>query len=205
MAAATRPGREAGFRPDGGCGFPADPALDAQEAGSFWRPEIAPAAVVALEPARVGGASGLRLTGFVANARRAEEGVYLLLQGGLQVFLGAGADLTGPLAVILSLDEAFAARVAAAEALHRLLTSASPPADPLSFQRRRRIKRMLRALDGRAVGASYRDVSAYVLGETFTDSSAWRTSAARDVAIRLCRGAVRLVRGGYLALLRKKP
>ena len=105
----------------------------------------------------------------------------------------------------MPLDDNFAARVAAAAALHRLLASASPPADPLSFQRRRRFKRMLRALDGRAVGASYRDISAHVLGEAFTDSSAWRTSAVRDVAIRLCRGAVRLVRGGYLALLQKKP
>lgn len=136
--------------------------------------------------------------------RSADEGVYLLLRSGLQVLLSPGADLTGPLAAILPLDADFPARLAAIDALHRLLTSASPPADPLSLQRRRRLKRMLRALDGRAAGATYREVAGHVLGETFTDSSAWRTSAVRDVAIRLCRGAARLVRGGYLALLRKK-
>lgn len=146
----------------------------------------------------------MQLFGLTAEARSAEEGVHLLLQGGLQVLLSPGADATGPLAAILPLDADFPARLAAAEALHRLLTSASSPADRLSFQRRRRLKRMLRALDGRSAGASYREVAGHVLGETFADSSAWRTSAVRDVAIRLCRGAVRLVRGGYLALLRKK-
>lgn len=204
MAAATRPGREAGFRPDGGCGFPADPALDAREAGYFWRPEIAPTAVVALERAHNGNAPGLQLSSLAVEVRSAEEGVYLLLRSGLQVLLSPGADITGPLAAILPLDADLPARLAAAEALHRLLTSATPPADPLSFQRRRRLKRMLRALDGRAAGATYREVAGHVLDEAFTDSSAWRTSAVRDVAIRLCRGAVRLVRGSYLALLRKK-
>lgn len=146
----------------------------------------------------------MQLSGFTAEARSAEEGVHLLLRGGLQVLLSPGIDTTGPLAAILPLDGDFPARLAAADALHRLLTSASSPSDPLSFQRRRRLKRMLRALDGRAAGATYREVTGHVLGEAFTDSSAWRTSAVRDVAIRLCRGAVRLVRGGYLALLRKK-
>lgn len=146
----------------------------------------------------------MQLSGLVAETRSADEGVYLQLWGGLQVLLSPGADITGQLAAILPLDADFPARLAAAEALHRLLTSASPPADPLSFQRRRRLKRMLRALDGRAAGATYREIAAQVLGETITDSPAWRTSAVRDVAIRLCRGAARLVRGGYLALLRKK-
>lgn len=199
-----RPGREAGFRPDGGCGFPADPALDARETGCFWRPEIAPAAVVALEQSRSGNDPGLQLSGLASEVRSAEEGVYLLLRGGLQVLLSPGADVRGPFAAILPLDTDFPTRLAAADALHRLLTSSSSSPDPLSFQRRRRLKRMLRALDGRAAGATYREVSAHVLGEAFTNSSAWRTSAVRDVAIRLCRGAVRLVRGGYLALLRKK-
>ncbi len=140
----------------------------------------------------------------MAEARSAEEGVHLLLQGGLQVLLSPGADITGPLAVILPLDGDFPTRVAAADALHRLLTSSLSPSDPLSFQRRRRFKRMLRALDGRGAGATYREVAGHVLGEAVTDSAAWRTSAVRDVAIRLCRGAARLVRGGYLALLRKK-
>lgn len=146
----------------------------------------------------------MQLSGLATETRNAEEGAYLLLPGGLQVLLTPGADLTGPLAAILPLDADFPARLAAADALHRLLTSVPSPADPLSFQRRRRLKRMLRALDGRAGGATYREIAAQVLGAAITDSSAWRTSAVRDVAIRLCRGAVRLVRGGYLALLRKK-
>jgi hypothetical protein len=63
---------------------------------------------------------------------------------------------------------------------------------------------MLRALDGRAAEASYREVADVVLGERFEDSMSWRTSSARDVAIRLCRGAAKLMREGYLTLLRRR-
>ena len=137
-------------------------------------------------------------------SRAADDGVHLRLQGGLQVLLTIGAEATVALAAVLPLDDDFAVRLVAAEALHRLLTAGARPPDPLSSQRRRRLKRMLRALDGHRSGASYRDVAEHVLGETLGDSSAWRTSAVRDVAIRLCRGAIRLMRGGYLSLLRKR-
>jgi len=199
-----RPGREAGFRPDGGCGFPIDPAKEAREAEVFWRPEIAPAVVVQLMPAATGAAASLQLVGLATAARAADDGVHLRLPGGLQIQLMAGAEAAVALAAILPLDDDFAARVAAADALYRLLTSGTHPSDTLSPQRRRRLKRMLRALDGQQSGANYRDIAQHVLGETIADSAAWRTSAVRDVAIRLCRGAIRLARSGYLALLRKR-
>ena len=197
----TRPRGEAGFRPDGGCGFPADPTAEAEV---FWRAEVAPSVVIQLTPAAAGAASGRQLAHFETARRLTEEGVYLRLQGGLQVLLMAGAEAAVALAAVLPLDDDFAARLVAADALHRLLTSGARSPDPLSTQRRQRLHRMLRALDGRQAGASYRDIAEHVLGETIADSSVWRTSAVRDVAIRLCRGAVRLMRGGYLALLRKR-
>jgi hypothetical protein len=60
---------------------------------------------------------------------------------------------------------------------------------------------MLRALDGQAQAASYRDVAAGLLGARPEGSQAWRVSNARDVAIRLCRAARRLAGGGYARFL----
>lgn len=149
-------------------------------------------------------ARSLRLANLEGEPQSTEEGVYLRIKNGPQLLLIPGAEITGRLSAVLPLDDHFPIRLAAAETLYQLLTSGRPERDPLSAQRRQRLKRMLRALDGRAMGASYRDIAEHVLGETIANSSAWRTSPLREVAIRLGRGAVELMRGGYLALLRKR-
>lgn len=192
------------MRPAGACGFPADPAFAASEAPVFWRPEIAPAVVVRLAPAPAAGQQTLGLIGLVAAQRTAEEGLYMRLTLGAQLFLPAGADPFAPMAAVLPLDEDFAVRLAAAARLQASMKSGVHSAARLPAHRRLRLKRMLRALDGRGVGASYRDVAGQILGADVTDSSAWRTAPTRDVAIRLCRAATRLMRGGYLALLRRR-
>ena len=193
------------MRPIGACGFPADPALAAAEAPVFWRPEIAPAVVVRLAPAPADSPHALRLIGLAAEQRAAEEGLHLRLALGPQLFLPAGADPAAPMAAVLPLDEDFAVRLAVAARLYAILKSGIRPAVRLPAHRRLRFKRMLRALDGRGVGASYRDIAQHILSADVTDSSGWRTAPARDVAIRLCRAATRLMRGGYLALLRRRP
>jgi hypothetical protein len=192
------------LRPIGACGFPADPDFAASEAPVFWRPEIAPAVVVRLAPAPAASPETLRLIGLVAEHRTAEEGLHLRLASGLQLFLPAGADPAAPMAAVLPLDEDFAVRLAAAARLHASLKSGARAAVRPPAQRRLRFKRMLRALDGRGAAASYRDIAQHILSADVTDSSAWRTAPARDVAIRLCRAATRLMRGGYLALLRRR-
>ncbi len=192
------------MRPVGACGFPVDAALDASEAPVFWRPEIAPAVVVRLAPAPPEGLRGLSLAGVKLDQRTAEDGLFLRLALGPQLVLPAGADLTTPMAAVLTMDEHFSVRSAAAFRLYATLKSGAQPSNRLSTERRRRLRRMLRALDGREGGASYRDIAEHVLGERIADSATWRRSSARDVAIRLCRVGERLVRGGYLALLRRR-
>ena len=201
--APIRPVREAGLRPDGACGFPVNAALDAATAPVFWRPEIAPAVVIYLGLAPQNSPRAFTLAQFAAERRLAEDGLYLRWIMGLQLFLPAGADHTASMGVML-FDEDFPVRHATAEALYLALKTGVRPNARLSAQRRRRLKRMLRALDGRAADASYRDIAEHVLGADVADSETWRTSSARDVAIRLCRVATRLMRGGYLALLRKR-
>jgi len=193
------------LRPGGACGFPADPALDPGEAPVFWRPEIAPAVVVRLAPAPADSPQAVSLIGVAAEQREAEEGLHLRLAHGPQVFLPAGVDRAAPMAAVLPLDERFSVRLAAAARLYRNLMSGALSPDRLRAQRRLRFKRMLRALDGRGTGASYRDIAVHILGTDVADTAAWRTSSSRDVAIRLCRGGARLMRGGYLMLLRRRP
>jgi hypothetical protein len=182
-----------------------DAALDATDAPVFWRPEIAPAVVVPLVPAPPDSPYALSLAGFEGELRTAEEGVFLRLALGPQLILPVGADLTAPMAAVLPLDEHFAVRGAAAIRLYATLRSGIPPSNRLSAERRRRLKCMLRALDGREDGASYRDIAEHILGVRIADSATWRRSSARDVAVRLCRIGARLVRDGYLALLRRRP
>jgi hypothetical protein len=181
-----------------------DPALAATEAPVFWRPEVASAVVVRLAPAPADSPNALRLIGLAAERRAAPEGLHLRLFLGPQLFLPAGADPAAPMAAVLPLDEDFAVHLAAAARLHAGLKSGARSADRPPANRRLRFKRMLRALDGRGAGASYRDIAVQILGADVTDSSAWRTAPARDVAIRLCRAATRLMRGGYLTLLRRR-
>ena len=201
----TRPDWEAGLRPAGGCGFAVDPALDAAQAPVFWRSEIAPAVVVRLAPALPDSPLAMSLAGFDAEQRSADDGLHLRLAVGLQILLPADADLAAPMAAVLPLDAGFLLRSAAAQRLYRTLRSGSPPANLLSPTRRARLRRILRAIDARAAGAHYREVAEHILGVRVVDSAIWRASPARDVAIRLCRAGARLVRGGYLALLRRHP
>lgn len=193
------------MRPAGGCGFAVDPALDAVQAPVFWRPEIAPAVVVRLAPAPSDSPLAMSLAGFDAERRSAEDGLHLRLAVGPQILLPADADPASPMAAVLPLDDRFLLRSAAAQRLYRTLRSGSPPADRLSVTSRARLRRILRAIDARAAGAHYREVAEHILGVRVTDSATWRASSARDVAIRLCRAGARLVRGGYLALLRRRP
>jgi hypothetical protein len=62
---------------------------------------------------------------------------------------------------------------------------------------------ILRALDAHQCGETYRDIARALFGVTRVPrGSAWKTHDVRDRTIRLVRTGVRLMRGGYLDLLR---
>ena len=69
-------------------------------------------------------------------------------------------------------------------------------------QRRRRLKLVLRALDGDLSGADYRDIARTVFGDHVPDGAEWRTHSLRSATIRLVQEGRALMRGGYLKLLR---
>ena len=70
--------------------------------------------------------------------------------------------------------------------------------------KRRRLVAMLRALDGRLAGASYRDIALALLDAEAAHWPAreWKSSAARSHVIRLVADAFALMNGGYRQLKR---
>ena len=143
-----------------------------------------------------------------AYAQRGVEGEYWLVndaQGRLRLMLIDGATASEPAAVIVPLDANFPARAAAAARLWRVAMSRPNrrSSDPISSQKRQRLALILRALDAHQCGETYRDIARALFGATRVPAdSAWKTHDLRDRTIRLVRTGVRLMRGGYLDLLR---
>ena len=143
-----------------------------------------------------------------AYAQRGAEGEYWLVNtahGRLRLTLIDGASGSDPAAVIVPLDANFPARAAAAARLWRVAMSrrSDRSSDPISSQRRQRLALILRALDAHQYGETYRDIARALFGATRVPAgSAWKTHDLRDRTIRLVRTGVRLMRGGYLGLLR---
>jgi hypothetical protein len=72
---------------------------------------------------------------------------------------------------------------------------------------RQRFRLMMQAADGRAAGASYREIGIVLFGERRVLGEPWKTSPLRAAVIALARNASALIGGGYLGLLRhrRKP
>jgi hypothetical protein len=61
----------------------------------------------------------------------------------------------------------------------------------------------LRALDGHLAGATYREIAEVLFGTAHVPTgSSWKTHDLRGRTIRLVRTGLKLMRGGYLDLLR---
>ncbi|WP_342640201.1 DUF2285 domain-containing protein [Rhodoligotrophos ferricapiens] len=79
------------------------------------------------------------------------------------------------------------------------------PADArLTAQQRRRLRRMLQAVDGHHKGASYREIAEAIFGPERVADAPWKTSALRDATIDLVKDGLALIAGGYRSLLRKR-
>jgi hypothetical protein len=136
---------------------------------------------------------------------QAQDAVVLADPGGDHHLVIGAINPTQPLAVLLPLDDSFHIRAEAALRFQRRLfgraTGPPPRALTLTPRYRLRLVRMVRALDGRSSGATYRQIAG-VLFETHQQSAAeWKTSSIRAQTIRLVKDAQTMMRGGYLRLL----
>lgn len=109
-----------------------------------------------------------------------------------------------PLAAVIPLDEDTLDRLAALTRVWaRLRRPPAPPDDRVTPQRRRRLQQMLRVIDARQAGETYRAIAHALFPKHHIDPAAWAGDAIRETIIRLARDGFKLVEGGYRTILRR--
>jgi hypothetical protein len=182
--------------------------LHADNAPLVWLPRLDPATVLlvpATEPFSDAHSLGSLTPIFRRHGSDGEHWVVTDGEGRFALLLMGGVENDTPVASVSPFDANFAARADPALRLWRLLTGehAIRSADPLTQLQRQQLVFALRALDAHLAGATYREIAEVLFGEARVPTgSSWKTHDLRGRTIRLVRAGVRLMRGGYLDLLR---
>ncbi|WP_244441974.1 DUF2285 domain-containing protein [Bradyrhizobium diazoefficiens] len=139
--------------------------------------------------------------------RRAADGWHAVLRIGAvdhRVWSKQPPDIGAHYVAELPFDGDFEERAYAARRLWRAMNgrAAGSAFRELSKQRRERLSEALRALDAQAAGGTYRAIAEAVFGKKRIPDSAWKTHDLRNRTVRLVQTGVALVRGGYHRLLR---
>lgn len=195
----------------GGCPFAASP--DDLSDPVSWRPELT-AVTVILDAAPDNFATTVPVDPHELGALLADQAGI----DGRHVIVADGAgehrlwlrDPTPgrPLAAIVPLDADFITRIASLLRFHRrLLGRAAGPLPrgwPLTAYRLARLDLMLRAIDLRERGATYREIATELGRDDAIKLSAsdWKMSASRSFVVRLVRDGITMMNGNYRKLLR---
>ncbi|MCM0752666.1 hypothetical protein DEA98_20685 [Brucella pseudogrignonensis] len=138
----------------------------------------------------------------------AVEGLHLSYSTGagqLHLIVLSSLEPSQPMSAIIPLDSFGLDRI---EALTRLWRSLHghrvPPDTRITAQQRRRLKNMLRAVDGRINDADYREIAEVIFGVERVAAEPWKTSALRDVVLDLVKDGFAMIDGGYRKLLRHR-
>lgn len=186
----------------GACCFAADPMLSALEISVAWRAEMCASVLpVAAAPAEF--TDALTFDDLSLQAIGSEGTELFLGEPGSAFQLTAAKEASEGVALLLPLDGDLPARLEAAQRLWRTLNGApaEPPYTPTAQQRERLVEQ-LRALDGKGESASIREIAAVLFGgERLPSGRDWRAHDLRNRTRRLIEGGLKLMRGGYLALL----
>jgi hypothetical protein len=174
----------------------------------IWLPQLDPATVILVPaPNPFPGSRSLRsLTPMLT--RQANDGEHWIIAdaaGRFPLLLMGDIGIDTPIAAVTPLDANFSVRLDATLRLWRLLTGQRPGrrTDSLTRTQRQQLLLALRALDGHLSGATYREIADVLFGAARVPTgSSWRTHDLRGRTIRLVRMGLKLMRGGYLDLLR---
>jgi hypothetical protein len=142
-----------------------------------------------------------------SDLRRAADGWHAVLRirgTEYRLWLTEPPTMSMPYTAVLPLDTDFEVRAHAARRLWRAINGRAPgPAfHELSSQRRERLILAVRALDGRMDGGTYRGIAEALFGKKRIPERAWKTHDLRNRTIRLVQSGFALMRGGYRELLR---
>lgn len=174
----------------------------------FWLPETHDGTII-LTASPLSVADGVRFAPETwpgdSVVRQIPGGAFILLREGPvqhRLWLPGPPQPGALLAAVTPLDASASSRSQAALRFRRHLTgrrAAGPSAFPK--QRLRRLALMLRALDGRNGGASYRAIAESLHGPRRVAAEAWKTASIRDTTIRLVRSGIAMMKDGYRKLL----
>ncbi|MFG1404422.1 DUF2285 domain-containing protein [Xanthobacter sediminis] len=147
----------------------------------------------------------------ISTVRESAEGVHAVVgraDHAFQLLFLPGSRRDTPMAALIPLDADMMGRVEVLTRFWRMVEGRPALTDTrFTAQQRRRLRTMMLAADGRADGASYRDIAFALYGERRVASEPWKTSSLRDQVIGLVKGGRALIGGGYLKLLhhRRRP
>jgi len=193
----------------GGYAFPVDPSLAATDTTVFWAPEADPGTVVIAQVAHLPPINARPLADLTTDhARSSADGRSIVYGEGpasIRLFLAPDASPDQPAVAVVPLGPDAQDRIEAVMRLWRAMNNRRVPADArMTTQQRRRLRRMLQAVDGHDEGASYREIAEAIFGPARIAEAPWKTSALRDVTIDLVKDGLSLIDGGYRALLRRR-
>lgn len=141
----------------------------------------------------------------ISQAAGGPEAFYAFHTGTIttQVLLLPGAMPQAPLAALVILDREWRGRI---EVLMRFGLSwkerRPPPDSRLTPQQRRRLRLEIQAVDGRASGASYREIAIAMFGRARVADEPWKTHPLKRLVKGLVAGGAAKIDRGYLRLLR---
>ena len=105
-----------------------------------------------------------------------------------------------PIGILLPLDDSWPVRLASADRLYQQLINRHAE-HPLTQQRRERLKRALRTVDGNQSGATYRAVAKVFFGTERVAAEPWKTSSLKAQIARLAAYGRKMINHGYKELL----
>lgn len=190
----------------GGCDFATAPSHTARDTTVFWAPEADTSVVLlAIAPSNLPIGSAYPTIVRPDKVRHASDGLYLAHGRGLaavySVLLGQ-SQIDGPIVALLPFDASTAGRFAASERMWRTLEGRPAPDARLTRQRRRRLRHMMRAVDGKTAHASHREIAEAIFGRLRVEAELWHDSSLRYATMRLVRDGQTMIDGGYRKLLR---
>jgi hypothetical protein len=191
-----------------GLHFMADPDLRTDRAHVAWLWHLNPATVI-VAPAPDEFTETLSINELTPTfSRRTADGEHWILgQGGdaLQVALIDGANTARSAAVVIPFDNCPEIRLKAALRFCEAITTghvSGPTPDGLTAQQRNRLKLILRVLDGKFAGCSYRTIAEGLFERSSVPAAReWGDHGLRSRIRRLYRRGLDLVHGQYLDLL----
>lgn len=120
------------------------------------------------------------------------------------LFLG-GSSPEAPVAALIPLGDDGLERIEAARRLWCAIHRRSPPPDGrITRQRHARLKRILRAVDGRKDRATYRQIASALFGTDRVAEVPWKSNSLRDAVMALVRDGFSFIAGRYRELLRRR-